>query len=203
MTVTGAAVVQISTSFRPLALPPVAGVSVKRIFPVVTGAAALNVFQAAGSAVRFRFSRPAMLWKLPPASALTLSRYGAGPKILIALTLRGDSNAACTEETPKATCCVVVSRSNRSGALAASCAWTSGGRLGEENTVSANGVAFEPAGSVCPVGKTEAYTSSATPAADNAPRIPIPAARPTRGHPPLIPTVPLACCRTLVSGFFW
>ncbi len=73
-TLFGAAVVQTSSSRKPLAEPPVAGVSVNRSLPVVTGAAALNVLQPEGSNVRFTFSSPAIVWKLPPASALTVSR---------------------------------------------------------------------------------------------------------------------------------
>src|SRR5207253_1394269 len=113
---------------------PVVGVSVSSTLPVVAGTTALNVLQPLGSVARFRPSRPAIVWKLPPASAFTVSRYGAGPYTLIALTACGDSKLACTEETSKATCWVVVSRSNRFGALAASCACTSGGRLAEEKT---------------------------------------------------------------------
>src|SRR5919198_2822280 len=80
-------------------------------------------------------------------------------------TVCAASNVACTDETAYATCCVVVSRSKRYGALAASCAWTSGGSVDEEKTVSETGVAFEPSAKICPFGTTAAYARNSAPAA--------------------------------------
>jgi len=50
------------------------GVSTNISLVVVTLEAALNVFQAFGSCVRFRFSSPAITWNAPPTSALTVRR---------------------------------------------------------------------------------------------------------------------------------
>jgi len=74
----------------------------------------------------------------------------------MARTSCADWKVACTDDSANATCSLVVSRSNSSRALAASCAWTSGGSDDEEKTVSEKGVALEPAGSVEPLGTTEA-----------------------------------------------
>jgi hypothetical protein len=154
---TGAAPVHTSSSASPEAVPPLAGVSTNCSLAAVTGAVAPKLVQAAGSSVRLSSCSPAMVSKLPAAvSACTVRRYGAGPNTFTPATGCGASNVACTEDWAKATCCVVVSRSKRSGALAASCARTSGGSDDEERTVSENGVAFEPSGSTCPVGTTAA-----------------------------------------------
>src|SRR5207237_1157375 len=60
-TLTGVPAVQISSSRRPVALLPVAGVNTNMTLTAFAVAPALKVVQPLGNLVRFRFSRPAIV----------------------------------------------------------------------------------------------------------------------------------------------